>query len=108
MRLEVEVRFASWNLFALIYTINISKGGMNIELDSEPPKDGRLLVKLTPPDGRPIELEATVKHAKENGKRWSIGVAFMNLDDARRQSIERTLRAHGMATTTKDIVPRDS
>ena len=37
MRVEAEVKFTSWHVYSLIYTINISKGGMNLELAEEQP-----------------------------------------------------------------------
>ncbi len=95
MRLEAEVRFTSWHVYSLIYTINISKGGMNLDLPEEPQKGSTLTIKLTPPDGSPVWVEATVRHASKVGKKWSVGVEFQNLDAARRQVIEKTIRAHG-------------
>ena len=34
--MEAKVKFTSWHVYSLIYTINISKGGMNLELAEEP------------------------------------------------------------------------
>lgn len=106
MRVEAEVRFTSWHVFSLIYTINISKGGMNLELAEEARPGAALIVKITPPDGVSIELEAVVRHAEMIGTRWNTGVQFTNLDDARRAAIERTIRAHGGTLQAPELTPR--
>src|SRR5262249_29780006 len=86
----------------LIWTVNISQGGMQLDLHGDEPKPGSpLTVKLTPPAGLPIELEAQVRHVTEVSKpgapekRWQVGVQFVNLDEARNHGIELLLKAHG-------------
>jgi len=106
MRIEAEVKFTSWHVYSLIYTINISKGGMNLELAEEPPPNAVLNIKLTPPKGEPLMLEATVRHASKVGKGWSVGVQFQNLDDSKRQAIEKAIRAHGGMLGTSGLTPR--
>lgn len=106
MRIEAEVKFTSWHVFSLIYTINISKGGMNVELPDEPQPGATLTVKLTPPEGPPVLIEATVKHTTRLGKSWSTGVQFKALDDARRQAIEKAIRAHGGMLGSPGLTPR--
>jgi hypothetical protein len=105
MRVEAEVKFTSWHVYSLIYTINISKGGMNIELAEEPAKDAVLAIKLTPPDGPAVVLEASVRHASKVGKGWSVGVQFQNLDGEKRQAIEKAIRAHGGMLATPGLKP---
>ena len=61
-RVMVPVRFTSWNMFSFIYTINISRGGMSLEVDEEPKSGTQLIVQLQPPDGSTIDLEAVVRH----------------------------------------------
>jgi hypothetical protein len=102
MRAEAEVRFTSWAVFQLIWTVNVSQGGMQIEVKGEEPKKGStLLVRLQPPAGPPIELEATVRHATEvtkkdaPEKRWQVGVQFNNIDPARKLAIEQMIRTQG-------------
>jgi hypothetical protein len=95
MRVETEVRFTSWVVYSLIYSANISRGGMNLELAEEPKAGASLTVKLQPPKGEPILLEAIVRHTTKLGKTWSTGVQFQNLDDAKRQAIEEAIRANG-------------
>jgi hypothetical protein len=106
VRLPTEVKFTSWNVFALIYTINISKGGMNLELAEEPQAGATLTIKITPPKGKDLLLEARVKHTNKVGKTWSTGVQLLNLDDAMRQEIERTIRAHGGMLMSPGLTPR--
>ena len=105
-RIEAEVKFTSWHVYSLIYTINISKGGMNIELADEPSPGAALTVKLTPPEGAPLLLEARVRHATKVGKAWSTGVQFQNLDDAKRQAIEKAIRTHGGLLGKPGLTPR--
>ncbi len=106
MRIEAEVRFTSWHVFSLIYTINISKGGMNLELADEPAQGALLTINLNPPEGPPVLLEAIVKHATKTGKVWSAGVQFQNLDAEKRQVIEKAIRAHGGMLATAGLKPR--
>jgi|SRR6478672_4335149 hypothetical protein len=110
MRAEAEVRFTSWAVFQLIFTVNISHGGMNLELQGEEPKVGsKLTVRLTPPTGAVIELEATVKHVTEVTskkpqppgapplvRKFQAGVQFAALDPARKVAIENTIKTHMM------------
>ncbi len=106
MRIEAEVKFTSWHVYSLIYTINISKGGLNVELAEEPATGAPLWVKLTPPKGAPVLLEAVVRHATKTNKGWSVGVQFQNLDDEKRNAIERAIRAHGGMLATPGLTPR--
>ena len=93
--MEAEVKFTSWHVYSLIYTINISRGGMNLELVDEPTPGAALTVKITPPEGAPVFIEATVKHTTKVGRTWSTGIQFTGLDEGKRQVIEKAIRAHG-------------
>jgi len=106
MRIEAEVKFTSWHVFSLIYTINISKGGMNLEVVDEPQPGASLTVKLSLPEGAPVLIDATVKHTTKVGKSWSTGVQFKDLDDAKRQAIEKAIRAHGGMLGSPGLTPR--
>ena len=106
LRIEAEVKFTSWHVYSLIYTINMSKGGMNIELAEEPKPGATLTVKLTPPEGTPLFLEATVRHTTPIGKRWSTGIEFKDLDATKRQAIEKAIRAHGGMLGAPGLTPR--
>jgi hypothetical protein len=96
LHFEAEVRFASWEVMRLLYTVNISRGGMNVELPRRPTPGATLNVKLHPPSGPIIELEAVVRHISpvENDPtqmRCYVGVEFRDLDDVKRSSIEMLL-----------------
>src|SRR5437899_7721838 len=107
LRVQAEVRFSSWHVFSLIYTINISKGGMNIELENEPKVGALLHVRLAPPDGKPLELDAIVRHVQPGqGGRFSAGIEFQGLDAPRRDAIERAIRAHGGTLQAHGLTPR--
>ncbi|MDB4964427.1 MAG: hypothetical protein JWN44_116 [Myxococcales bacterium] len=106
MRVEAEVKFTSWHVYSLIYTINISKGGMNLEMAEEPAQGSKLTIKLTPPDGDPIMLDATVRHASKSGARFSVGVQFDDLDGAKRSAIEKAIRGHGVPLAQTGLTPR--
>lgn len=106
MRVEAEVKFTSWHVYSLIYTINISKGGMNLELAEEPKPGATLTIKLTPPEGAPVLLEATVRHTTKSAKSWSTGIQFINLDAEKRQAIEKAIRAHGGMLGAPGLTPR--
>ena len=105
MRVAAEVRFTSWDVYALIYTIDISKGGMSLELPRPEAVGALLRLRLTPPDGKAVELDARVRHCTEHGKQFTVGVQFLDLDDARRKSIEQSIRAHGAVLKTS-LTPR--
>jgi hypothetical protein len=107
VRIETEVKFTSWHIYSLIYILNISKGGMNIELAEEPPMGAKLDVKLVAPDGQSLFLSADVRHARRNGGRWSVGVEFENLDALTRDAIEQTIRAHGGMLAASGLTPRN-
>jgi c-di-GMP-binding flagellar brake protein YcgR len=107
VRVEAEVRFTSWHVFSLIYTINISKGGMNIELPDEPKKDAKLVVRLVEPDGNKVELSAVVRHAQQaKSGRWSVGVQFENIAPAQLEAIEKAIKAHGGTLQATGLTPR--
>jgi len=95
MRLEAEVKFTSWHVYSLIYTINISKGGLNLEMPEEPQVGSKLAVKIRPPEGEPIVIDAVVRHATKSGARFSVGLQFESIDAKKREGIEKAIRAHG-------------
>ena len=107
MRVEAEVKFTSWHVYSLIYTINISKGGLNLEMPEEPQIGSKLAVKIRPPDGDLIILDAVVRHATKSGSRYSVGVQFESLDAKKRESIERAIRSHGVMLTQSGLTPRN-
>jgi c-di-GMP-binding flagellar brake protein YcgR len=107
MRVQTEVRFTSWAVYSLIYTINISKGGMNLELTEEPKADAKLTVRLRQPDGSAVDLEAVVRHTQQTKSgRWSVGVQFTSLGAVEKQAIERAITAHGGSLQAHGLTPR--
>lgn len=105
MRVLAEVRFTSWNVYALIYTVNISKGGMSLEMAEEPKVGAPLTIRLTEPDGALLTLEATVRHASPSKKGWSVGVQFAALDEQKRTAIEKKIRSKGVPLAVS-LTPR--
>ncbi len=97
MRAEAEISFRSWDTFRLIYTVNISRGGMAVELSREPKAGDTITVKLKVPTGAPIVLSAVVRHCTKMKTpegaplRYHVGVEFNNLDAQQRGAIEKTL-----------------
>jgi hypothetical protein len=99
LRQATEVRFTSWQMYSLIYSINISQGGMSLELPAAQKPGDRLHVRITPPKGTPVEVEAEVRHCTAHGKQFTVGVQFLDLDDAKKQGIEQSIRAAGATMT---------
>jgi hypothetical protein len=62
VRLEAEVKFTSWLVYSVLYAVNISNGGLNLEMRNEPQLGDALEIKLTQPDGTILRLNAVVKH----------------------------------------------
>ena len=107
VRLQTEVRFTSWHVYSLIYTIDISKGGMSLELPTQPEVGAKLTVRLMQPDGTSVALEAVVRHASQGkGGRWSAGVQFTSLGDREKQAIERAITSHGGTLQAHGLTPR--
>ena len=105
MRVAAEVRFTSWQIYSLIYTINISHGGMSIELPSEAKVGDALSIRLQPPTGPTIELNAKVRHCTAHKSQFTVGVQFTDLDAPKKQAIEASIRAHG-GTLTSSLKPK--
>lgn len=96
-RLEAEVKFTSWLVYSLVYTVNISKGGLNLEMRDEPQLGETLEIKLSQPDRTILHLKGIVKHVTAHGSQFSVGVEFEHLDPSTREAVEKKLRAHGAA-----------
>ncbi len=95
VRVATEVRFTSWQVFSLIYTINISHSGMSIELPKAEAIGAKLTVRLLLPSGPPVELPAIVRHCTAHKGQFTVGVQFTDLDDAKKQALEHSIRSHG-------------
>jgi hypothetical protein len=111
VRVEAEVRFSSWDVFKLLWTVNISHGGMNLEVVGDQPEVGsNLIVRIYPPAGDSIDLAGIVKHVSSATKRavddkskqkFQVGVQFVNLDEDRKQAVEKTLAGKGGEITLR-------
>jgi len=101
LRGQAEVQFRSWPIFKLLYTGNISKGGMSLELGEEPKVGERLLVRLVLPNQWSVQLQAIVRHTSVLAApssatfvaRYTVGVEFLDLDEEKRAQIEKTIKA---------------
>ena len=87
----VSLKIASWAQYALLYTSDLSKGGLFIRMPDPPPLGTALQVKLGLPGGEILELRATVVHvlgaekAAAAGKHPGVGVGFSEWGDALKQ-----------------------
>ena len=107
LQIQAEVRFTNWTVFTLLYTVNISKGGMNLQLGESPAIGSRLQVRLVLPDGWPTTIDAIVRHVtpmeavagQTSHALYQVGVQFENLDDERKALIEQTILKHGTPTS---------
>ena len=77
-----EVKFSSWAAFYEVYTTNISRGGMMLQMSKTPEVGERIQVKLQLPKGDEIVLDGEVKFVRPNPppERAWVGVQFVDLD----------------------------
>jgi hypothetical protein len=96
-RTEAEVRFSSWSAFRLLYTVNISRGGMTVGLSEAVEVGATLDVRLVLPGDRSFLLKAVVRHcgrAPGSDDDYRAGVQFIDLDEPQRAEIEHVLAVH--------------
>ncbi len=87
-----EVKFESWAVFYETWIENISHGGMQLQLGKAPTVGEVIEVRLCPPKGEAVVLEAKVKFVNAKvGSTHGVGVEFVNLDDERKAAIERLI-----------------
>ena len=88
-----EVKFSSWAAFYEVYTANISRGGMMLQMSKTPEVGEQVQVKLQLPMGAEIVLDAEVKFVRPNPppERAWVGVQFLDLDDESRAKIEELI-----------------
>ena len=85
--LPVGVKLESWDQYAVVYTKNLSRGGLFIRMSSPPPVGTALSVRLGLPDGNVVEIEGEVAHvvaperALEEGRQPGCGVRFVGFDE---------------------------
>jgi DNA-binding response OmpR family regulator len=93
-RRAVEVRMPGANTFRSAFTIDVSEGGLCVELDAQGgalPRDSHVGVAVELGDGRRIELDGLVKHVREG----RIGVQFLPLDSMRAAAVQLLLSEAG-------------
>ena len=85
-----EVKFSSWAAFYEVYTSNISRGGMMLQMAKTPAIGERIQVKLQLPKGDEIVLDGEVKFVRPNPppERAWVGVQFIDLDAETLEQIE--------------------
>ncbi len=91
-RRNVEIRLPGARRFQSAFTVDVSEGGLCIEMLEPPvtplPKDAHLGVAVELPDGRRIELDGLVKYVAPDGR---IGVQFLPLDSAHAAAVRALL-----------------
>lgn len=105
VRFAAEVRFSSWALFQLIYSVNVSRGGMSVELADAPAVGTPLTVRLNLPNGQQVSLESVVRHVTPLGKqaggkpqaRYQVGVEFSDTQEKKLEQIDELVRRHTSA-----------
>jgi DNA-binding response OmpR family regulator len=94
-RRAVEIRMPGANTFRSASTIDVSEGGLCLELgdgDGGPlPRDAHLGVAVELRDGRRVELDGLVKHVRAG----RIGVQFLPLDSTRAAAVQVLLHEAG-------------
>ena len=85
--LPIGVRVATWEKFQVLYTSNISRGGVFVRSLSPAPIGTRVVMRFGLPDGGMVEIEGEVVHVRaaegaRPGKRKSgMGIRFVALTD---------------------------
>ena len=89
---SAEVKFSSWAAFYEVYTENISRGGMMLQMSRAPKLGDVVEIKLHPPNGEKITLRGEVKFVAEpKGLRYGVGVEFIELDEGKIAMIEKII-----------------
>ncbi len=99
-RRAVEIRLPGAMRFHSAFTVDVSEGGLCVELGRLAdgsgdgvtlPRDAHLGVAVELPDGRRIELDGLVKHVREG----RVGVQFLPLDSMRAAAVQVLLSEAG-------------
>lgn len=86
---KVEVSMEKNGRFVLGRSINISAGGMLLEVDRVLSSDGPVRINFyLPGDARPLQVEAEVLRAEFTGSMAKYGLRFINLGADEKQRIE--------------------
>ena len=97
VRMPANVCFSSWQVFRLMYTMNISRGGLLFQMDKEPPKDLAIDLTLDLPNGSKVLLPARVRHATQSGAKFQVGVEFVAADDEQQRVLSDAMLELGKA-----------
>ena len=92
-RRGVEIRLPGANHFCSACTVDVSEGGLCLELGEAGalPRDAHLGVAVELPDGRRVELDGLVKHVRDG----RVGVQFLPLDSTRAAAVQTLLHEAG-------------
>jgi uncharacterized protein (TIGR02266 family) len=111
--LPVGVRVSTWEKFEILYTGNISRGGVFIRSARPAPVGSAVSVRLGLPDGQVIELDGEVAHcrspedAARTGRRPGVGVRFTSWTPGQREELAKlAMRAAtlGQPTDSFDVL----
>lgn len=88
--LPLGVRVPTWEKFQVLYTSNISRGGVFVRSLSPAPVGTSVVMRFGLPDGRILEIEGEVVHvrpaedAARRGRKSGMGIRFVALTDEQR------------------------
>jgi Tfp pilus assembly protein PilZ len=106
----VEVKIPDWEALRSVYAVNLSLGGIRLQLGSRAPLGAALDIILTLPNGSRLHLAGKVAHLGPEGS-GDVGVRFDDLPDKTKEEIEHYIRELGAgrtpppATGSRDIPP---
>ena len=92
---RVKVKCETWEKVVSLWTQNISRGGIFLRIENAPAVGTDIVVSLGLPDGRTLELPATVAHvvsperAKEEKRAPGVGLFFKELSPDKRAILEQ-------------------
>ena len=88
--LPVRLRIPTWERFEMLYTRDISRGGMFLKSPKSLPAGTKLTLHLMIPSGETVELPAEVAHFRKAqvGRAAGMGLRFGKLDDNTRKQLD--------------------
>ena len=108
-RSRVKVRCDNWDRVVSLYTQNISRGGMFVKTENPPAIGTELTIQLLLPDGRTLDLPASVAHvvsperAKMDKRTAGMGIFFQPLTPEQKEIVEQILeQARGSGPPSDD------
>jgi Tfp pilus assembly protein PilZ len=85
-RTLVEIRIPDWQVLHLVYTVNISQGGIRVSMPQSLPMGAAVDVILTLPNGHRLHLPGRVAHLGA-GETGDVGIRFDELSPKTHQEI---------------------